>query len=155
MNFTNLIYMKGGIMLKSKRSIILIVLLVAGLAAFSGCRHPGAGRGAEFMVDYVSESLDLNDSQRAQLESIKEELIQKHKEMQAGKEALQAEAKALLLSEQIDEAGVKALVAEHRARMDAVVDLVITRFIEFHNTLSAEQKAKLVSKLEQFEKYHH
>jgi len=141
-------------MLKSKRSIILIILLVAGLAVFSGCRRPGGGQGAEFMVDYVSETLDLNDSQRAQLESIKEELIQKHEEMRAGKEALYAEAKALLLSEQIDEASVKAMVAEQRARMDAVVDLAITRFIEFHKTLSPEQKAKLVDKLEKFEKYH-
>jgi uncharacterized membrane protein len=155
MNFINPFYKKGGIMLKTKRSVLLIIVLVAGLVVFSGCRRPGADRGAEFMVDYVSETLALDDSQRVQLESIKEELMQKQAEMQAGKEAMYAEAKALLLSEQIDEAGVKAMVAEHRARMDAVVDLVIARFIEFHSTLSAEQKDKLVQKLEKFKKYHH
>jgi len=142
-------------MLKTKRSVILIVLLVAGLVVFSGCRRHGADRGAEFMLDYVSETLDLNDSQIAQLESIKGELMQKHEEMRAGKEAMHAEAKALLLSDPINEADVKAMVAKHRARMDEVVDLVVIRFIEFHSTLTAEQKAKLVQKLERFEEYHH
>ena len=141
-------------MIKSKKSILLMTLLVAGLVVFSGCRRPGAEHGAEFMVDYISETLDLDDSQRAKLESIKEELIQKHADMRADKEAMQAEIKTLLLSDQIDEASLRAMVAEQRARMDAVVDLVIARFIEFHNTLTAQQKAKLVSKLEQFEKYH-
>ena len=142
-------------MLKTKKSVILILLLVAGLVVFSGCRRHGADRGAEFMVDYVAETLDLDDAQRVQLDGIKVELMQKHAEMRVDKEAMHAKAKALLLSEQIDETAVKAMVADHRARMDVVVDLVVTRFIEFHKKLTPEQKAKLVQKMERFDKYHH
>ena len=142
-------------MLKAKKSVFLILLLVAGLVFFSGCRRHGPGHGAEFMVDYVAETLDLDDAQRAKLESIKDELLQKHEEMRTDKEAMHAQAKVLLLSDHIDETAVRAMVNEHRERMNSAIDLVITRFIEFHNMLTPEQKAKLVSKLEQFENYHH
>jgi len=37
-------------------------------------------------------------------------------------------------------------VAEHRSRMDELVDLAIGRLAEFHRTLSPQQKAKLVDK---------
>ena len=40
------------------------------------------------MVDYIAETLDLNDEQRGQLEEIKEEFIAKVREMHVQKEAM-------------------------------------------------------------------
>jgi len=39
--------------------------------------------------------------------------------------------------------------------MDELIDLGIDRLVEFHKTLTPEQKTKLVKKLENFEKWHH
>ena len=135
--------------------ILLIGMLVSGAALFSGCRRHSHGHKAEFIVDYISETLDLNDSQQAQLDQIKDELMEKAQLMHADKASMHEELVAQLRSEEIDQVRVKGLIAEHRAKMDEIVDLVVSRLAEFHKTLTAEQKEKLIAKIETFKKWHH
>ena len=135
--------------------ILLIGMLVSGAALFSGCRRHSHGHKAEFIVDYISETLDLNDSQQAQLDQIKDELMEKAQLMNADKASMHAELVAQLRSAEIDQELVKAKIAEHRAKMDEIVDLIVIRLAEFHKTLTAEQKEKLIAKIETFKKWHH
>ena len=132
----------------------MIALLIAGVAAFSGCRRHSHAHKAEFMVDYITETLDLTESQQEQLNQIKDEVMAEAKEMHANKEAMHAELVAQLRSEEIDQKLVKARIAEHRAKMDHIIDLLVVRIAEFHKTLTPEQKEKLVAKLETFKKWH-
>ncbi len=135
--------------------IALMISLVFGVGFFSGCRPHGHHRGVEFAVDYVTDVLDLNEAQQEQLNQIKDELMAKRDQMRANKDKHYDEAVALLLSEEIDQAKVKEIIAEHRAQMDDMIDLMVVRFAEFHRTLTPEQKTKLVKKLEGFHKWHH
>ena len=135
--------------------ILLIGMLISGVALFSGCRRHSHGHKAEFMMDYISEALDLNESQQAQLDQIKDELMAKAKGMHADKESLHEELVTQLRSEEIDQVRVKAVIAEHREKMDEIIDLVVVRLAEFHKTLTAEQKEKLIAKIETFKKWHH
>ena len=142
-------------MVKKGLYILLIGMLISGVALFSGCRRHSHGHKAEFMVDYISETLDLNESQQAQLDQIKDELMAKARQMHADKESMHAELVAQLRSEEIDQVRVKAVIAEHRTQMDEIVDLIVVRLAEFHKTLTPEQKEKLISKIETFKKWHH
>ena len=142
-------------MVKKGLYILLIGMLISGVALFSGCRRHSHGHKAEFMVDYISETLDLNESQQAQLDQIKDELMEKAQQMHADKESMHAELVAQLRSEEIDQMRVKAVIAEHRAQMDEILDLVVLRLSEFHKTLTSEQKEKLIAKIETFKKWHH
>jgi len=142
-------------MIKKGLYISLIGMLISGVALFSGCRRHSHGHKAEFMVDYISETLDLNESQQAQLDQIKDELLVKAQGMHADKESMHGELVAQLRSEEIDQVRVKTLVAEHRAKMDEIVDLIVVRLAEFHKTLTPEQKEKLIAKIETFKKWHH
>ncbi len=132
----------------------MIALLIAGVAGFSGCRRHSHAHKAEFMVDYISEALDLTESQQEQLNQVKDEIMAEAKEMHANKESMHAELVAQLRSEEIDQELVKARIAEHRAKMDQIIDLLVVRIAEFHKTLTPEQKEKLVAKLETFKKWH-
>jgi len=142
-------------MLKKGLYFLLIGMLISGVALFSGCRRHSHGHKAEFMVDYISETLDLNESQQAQLDQIKDELMEKAQQMHADKESMHAELVAQLRSEEIDQVRVKAVIAEHRTQMDEIIDLILVRLAEFHKTLTPEQKEKLIAKIETFKKWHH
>jgi Spy/CpxP family protein refolding chaperone len=107
------------------------------------------------VVDYINETLDLNESQQAQLDQIKDELLAKAQQMHADKESMHEELVAQLRSEEIDQVRVKAVIAERRAQMDEIVDLIVVRLAEFHKTLTPEQKEKLIAKIETFKKWHH
>ena len=142
-------------MVKKGLYILLIGMLISGVALFSGCRRHSHGHKAEFMVDYISEALDLSESQQAQLDQIKDELMAKAKGMHADKESLHEELVTQLRSEEIDQVRVKAVIAEHREKMDEIIDLMVVHLAEFHKTLTAEQKEKLIAKIETFKKWHH
>jgi Spy/CpxP family protein refolding chaperone len=141
-------------MINRKKIPFLIAILVGVVFAFSGCRHPGAHHRAEFMVDYISESLDLTDRQKEHVDQIKEELIAKAMQMREKKKAMHDEFVAELKKEEMDQQHLKDLISEHRAQMDEMINLILARLVEFHRTLTPEQKTKLVSKLEQFHKWH-
>ena len=142
-------------MLRKGLYLLLIGMLISGVAFFSGCRRHYHAHKAEFMVDYISETLDLNESQQAQLDQIKDELMAKAQQMHADKESMREELVAQLRREEIDQERMKALIAEHRAKMDEIIDLIVVRLAEFHKTLTAEQKEKLIAKIETFKKWHH
>jgi Spy/CpxP family protein refolding chaperone len=141
-------------MLKKRWSILMIALLIAGVAGFSGCRRPSHAHKAEFMVDYISETLDLSESQQEQLNQIKDELMEKAQQMHANRASMHQAVVTQLRSEEIDQAQVKAMIAEHRAKMDEIIDLIVVRLAEFHKTLTPEQKEKLIAKIETFKKWH-
>ena len=141
-------------MVKKGLHISMIALLIAGVAGFSGCRRHSHAHKVEFMVDYISETLDLTESQQAQLNQIKDEIMEKARQMHADKESMHAELIAQLRSEEVDQDLIKAKIAQHRAQMDDIIDLLVVRLAEFHKTLTAEQKEKLVAKIETFKKWH-
>ena len=143
-------------MVKKKLTIGLIGVFVSAALLFSGCRSHSPHHKAEFMVDYIAETLDLSEEQRAQLDGIKEEFVTKAREMHAQKETIHAELLAELRKEDISQETLKGLVAQKRAQMDEMIDLAMARLVEFHKTLSPEQREKLVAKIEYFhEKHNH
>jgi len=141
-------------MLKKRLYLSLIAFLLIGVAGFAGCRRHSPHQRAEFMVDYVAETLDLNESQRAHLDQIKAELMEKGIQMRADKSVMYAELVAQLRSEEIDQDRLKAMVTDHKTKMEELIDLGIVRLAEFHKTLTPEQREKLVAKLESFKKWH-
>ena len=141
-------------MVKKGLYLSLIAFLLFSVAGFAGCRRHSPDQKAEFMLDYVSETLDLNESQKEHLDQIKEELLEKGSRMHADKAAMHSELVSQLRSEEIDQERLKAMVTEHRVKMEEMIDLAIVKLAEFHKTLTPEQREKLVAKLESFKKWH-
>ena len=141
-------------MVKKGLYLSIIVVFLISVAGLAGCRRHSPHQKAEFMVDYVSETLDLNESQKEHLDQIKEELLEKGSRMHADKAAMHSELVSQLRSEEIDQERLKAMVTEHRVKMEEMIDLAIVKLAEFHKTLTPEQREKLVAKLESFKKWH-
>ena len=141
-------------MVKRGLTILTICVFISAALLFSGCRsHSNQGK-AEFMVDYIAETLDLNDQQRAQLEGIKEEFMAKAETMQASKKAMHDAFMTELRKAEIDPQRLKELIAQKQEQMTEILDLAVTRLAEFHRTLTPEQREKLVAKLEWFHNRH-
>lgn len=70
------------------------------------------------------------------------------------KQTMHETLKEQLALDQMDEAVIKGLVAQHRSKMDQVIDLVVDRLIIFHRELTPDQKIKLIKKIKKFEAWH-
>jgi Spy/CpxP family protein refolding chaperone len=141
-------------MFKKGLYFLLVAVLIGGVAGINGCRRHSHAHKAEFMIDYIAETLDLTEDQREHLDQIKDEVMAEAKEMHANKETMHAELVTQLRSEEIDQELVKKRITEHREKMDSIIDLLVVRIAEFHKTLTPEQKEKLVAKVESFKKWH-
>ncbi|UCF92266.1 MAG: Spy/CpxP family protein refolding chaperone [Desulfobacterales bacterium] len=142
-------------MVRKELVIALTVFLGLGLLTLGGCRHHSHGERAEWVMDYISEVLDLTDEQRVQLDQVKTEFLEKGRQMHVSRAAMYAEIIAQLQKEEIDQAHLKGMIADHKAKMDAMIPWAVERLAEFHRTLTPEQRAKLVDKLEDFAECHH
>jgi Spy/CpxP family protein refolding chaperone len=139
-------------MLKKGLIIATIGVFIAVALLLSGCRPDSDQHKAEFMVDYIAETLDLTDQQRVQLEGIKEEFVAKAEILRADRKAMHDAFMVELRKEEIDPQRLKELIAQKQAQMSEIFDLAVTRLAEFHRTLTPEQREKLVAKLEYFER---
>jgi Spy/CpxP family protein refolding chaperone len=135
--------------------VTLVGIAVLGLLAFTGCRKHASGMHGEMAIDYLTESLDLDEAQQDQLQRYRNEIMQQAMQMRSGKKQIMDELAVQVKSEVVDRQKLKDAVAQHRVQMVSMIDLVINRLADFHSTLSPEQKEKLVTKLEKFEKWHH
>ena len=138
--------------MKKKKSIAaLTVVGLCSLLIFAGCKRNHHHHGA-FALDYVVEVLDLTEAQEKKLDSIHEEIFAKVELMHKDKEKMHDTLKEQINSERIDKEVIRGLVKEHRAQMDSVIELAIDKLTDFHSELTPDQRAKLVAKLEKFEK---
>jgi len=137
-----------------KKSIITgsIAILIVTALFFVGCRHRSPEDRVERLTQKIASELDLNENQRKQLDGYKNEFIAKGKEMRSRHDVFKNELIKQLKSDKFDPTEINGMISQHRTDMDAMISLFMTRFSEFHSTLTPEQKEKLVAKLEKFEK---
>ncbi len=128
---------------------------------FSGCGprgyHSGfhdSGPDIDRISDEITHRLDLTIDQKAQLEKMILEVRAKREEGNDWRKSAKQDVINLIRQDQIGKADIDRLVKTHRQRMDAMVAFIGDRFIQFHSSLTPEQRHKLVDEIEKHDAYH-
>lgn len=134
--------------------ILAVVLVGAGIVfSFhprSGFAH-GSGRFMDCMVDKFADTLELESDQRTQLMQMAEVVKSKRQEIHSLHQGTRQEVISEIRKVSIDKQKIDALFNDAKERFDEMYNLFSTEFIAFHQTLTSEQKEKLVA---QMEKHH-
>ncbi len=130
-----------------KALVVYVPVILVGLVFLGGCRHGGPDRIIDRITERLTSKLDLNAAQQEQLDGIKQEFKAKMAEMKKDRASAREELLAQLQSDSLDQARIKKLFNEKKARMDELSSMMIDRLAKFHSTLSPEQKEKLVKYL--------
>lgn len=139
------------------KTIGIIAISAISVAAMlvTGCK-PREPRGPEHMVkrifNEISDELNLTEAQTTQLLSIRDELIEKGREMHEDREKMHEKLSQQILSDRIDANKVKVEARKKHARFGDLIELTIDRLAEFHATLTPEQKEGLVDLMEKHKK---
>jgi Spy/CpxP family protein refolding chaperone len=137
-----------------KRTALVLALAAAVVLVFGGCYRTPEQR-AEHIVKRIASDLDLNEAQKAHLDRIKDEFLAKRPEMKKMREETVREANAFMRSPEIDKAKLNDLTARNQAQVSDMVGFVSAKFAEIHDMLTPEQREKLVSHIEKYEKRGH
>jgi Spy/CpxP family protein refolding chaperone len=144
--------LKGGLMPAKKIVITTIIAVIAATVLITGCRHRSPEERAERLTDKIASELDLNAAQKDQLNRFKNELVAKGLRMREKRDRFKNELITQIKSDTFDPAPIEALISEHKKDMDDMLALILKQMTEFHGTLTPEQKAKLVAKVERFDR---
>jgi hypothetical protein len=135
---------------RMRKAAILGLVTVATLGV-AGCRHGGdPAQRAEHVVSRISSKLSLNDTQKAKLNEVKDEVLAMRKELQGDRQAdfdtliEQVEAK------EADATKLREIFDARQALFQKRVPQVIAKLVEFQHTLDDNQKKKAADALRQF-----
>jgi len=131
-----------------KSYVILIVIAALAALVLTGCFRTPEQR-AEYMVKRMASELALNDTQKAQLEKIKDEFLARRPEMAKMREETVKEANELMRSAEIDKARLNVLVEKSQTGAIDMIRFVTAKFTEIHDMLTPEQREKLVKHIEE------
>lgn len=123
-------------------------VMVAALTVLPGClRNRTPEERAKKIVEWISGNLELDESQRAKLDSVKDEILTARKETSAERSAQLDEVLRLVKSKEIDPKAIQSLMQQRHERISRIAPGVIARVVEFHASLTDKQKDKIVEKV--------
>lgn len=134
---------------------VWIAVAVVGVMVLGGCRHCTPEKMADHLTDEISSELKLDAAQEQQLRSSMAEVMVKVDHVKRSHETMHGEVVAELGRDTLDRGRLKAVADSRIAEMQGVSDLLIEKLVQFHATLTPEQKAKLAAFVKDREDCHH
>lgn len=136
-------------------TLTMTTLLLLSVLFFSGCHHRSTPEDrADFMIDCITGRLDLDESQKTYLQSVKDEMIAMRKEMNSSRGQVKDELITQIKNDTFDTTRLETLMQQKRVEMEKMIQLFKNRMVTFHATLKPEQKEKLVDMIESFHDRH-
>ncbi|MEM7207835.1 MAG: Spy/CpxP family protein refolding chaperone [Pseudomonadota bacterium] len=136
---------------KSRKKLIAVIaggaVLVGSIAAYAGARsHWHHGKHMDHAVDHISQELELDDTQRTQLESLGKTLMEFKRVMRDG-----TEANVILASVQgttLDQTTLNGLIESKLDAARAQTPQLVNAMANFYDGLNTEQQAEARARLE-------
>ncbi|XDD50686.1 Spy/CpxP family protein refolding chaperone [Leptospira sp. WS92.C1] len=131
------------------------LILIAAVLFAGGCRYyKSPEKRAEYVVKKITSELDLNDSQKTELNRIKDEVLSKRKELKLEGPRIPAEVLAQFRQPTLDEKKINKPFELEMNKMTEMRSFMTKKAIEFHAILTPEQRNKLVDLITEFQQKH-
>ena len=143
--------------MNSKRlyHITLVLVLIAGFGILSGCRYRSPEKRAEWITGKIASKLELSNEQKKELNSFRDELLEKKKELHQSRITIREELINQLGHEKIDQEYLKEVIKKEEARLDETISLFVERLAGFHTSLTPKQREKLIELVKECERHKH
>jgi hypothetical protein len=136
-----------------KKNLPVIVTGIAALFLLMGCfHHKTPEEKAEWIVEEITEELELTENQQGYLEDLKKVVLEKRKNHQAEKQKHYNSIKKQFLGEDLTEDMFGEFVTTHAEKIKEEGQPVWTAFIVFQKSLTLEQKQQVVEHMDSFTK---
>ena len=140
-------------MLKKTIYSLVILAIISSLLLVSACRHYSPEKRTNWMMKKFTKDLNLNDSQKEQLDVFKTEMVMKGRELRVAYKNTMEEMGLQLRSDEFDKGKVEDAVLKIKDPQDEFISLFIEKLADFHSSLTSEQKTILAKKLDKMKKY--
>ncbi len=143
-----------------KNYIAMAAMLIIAGTAYFGCRShreedsvKRAENRAEWIVEKLSDELELTAEQQKTLNGIKDEVVARHKEIKELHSGVYNDVLLVLDKESVTEQELNAMFTQRETQWKELREFAVAKFTQFHNTLSKEQKSRLKELAEKFRRH--
>lgn len=137
------------------KTFVIVSLILVGLLAIGGVAYAkkkgfcdGPEGRANWMVERVSEQLELDDTQRDRLEQLRDRLLSMREQFADARTQGRAAVAELLAAPTLDQDRAQALIEQKTSFVSANSAELIAAFADFSDSLNEEQRATLLEWLE-------
>ena len=143
----------------TRRTVVYITgasLLALGVVACNhGMYYGSAEERGEWMVQKVSNELELDQTQQARLEAVKDEFLNMRRSMRSEREQTRADVLAMLQQPTLDRDKANAIVAQYVEKINTRSPLIVDAIGNFYDSLDDMQRAELTAFIEHKMEHHH
>lgn len=128
---------------------LLIMLILIGVITVKGIAiakniHKFADGPEGFIIDRISEKLDLNATQKAQVERIKDQIKEKMESQKPDRESMMKEFSEEFTKSTLDKNSILDHMRKNESKREEIKTFMIDKLVEFHSILTPEQRVKTV-----------
>ncbi len=131
------------------------VILAGALAACSHHRYHDPETRGEWLVEKVTDELELNKSQQSKLEIVRQEILAIRKEIKVDRESTREEILKILEQPQLDRQKTLSIVEQRTASINQYAPQIVNLLGDFYDSLSDIQRSKLKEHIADMGKHHH
>lgn len=147
---------------KSKRRIALVLLLaviivvsVVGIGFANKMKHFRDDGPLVFMMEKMTEDLNLNDQQKKSVQDIKDEIKAKmESRKKADHESTMTEFENAFRQDNLDKTTLETIASKREADKQEMKSFFEDELIKFHGILTSEQRNKVADKMKDFRQNH-
>lgn len=132
-------------------TLIVTVLVGGGIMKYR-FHHATPEKHAKRVVKMISWRLDLDDSQKAKLQDISRDALEKFREHRKSHKGDREVFKNLITKDNLTRDDLEPMVEKRKAAMEEMKPFIMDKVLEFHAMLKPEQKKKLA---ELVDRHHH
>ena len=136
-----------------KIALIIIAIVAIGALVFGICihRYSTPEKRAERITQSITKKLDLNETQKASLNTLKEEILSTRQAMKSNRETDVSILRELLSQPRFDQERANTVVDSHIQEISSRTPGVISAVADFWDSLDPEQQAMIKTKMEKFQ----
>ena len=136
--------------------LALISTVIISALVIGGCTHSRKNpeKHAEHIMQKITKKLDLNKEQKANLETLKDEILAVRLKSQSKRADTHKNVRDLLNAPQLDQDKALSLVNNHVKGIEDLAPRVLAAAGGFWDSLNPEQQAKVREKMEKHLKHH-
>lgn len=135
--------------------LIVVILSITLIACGARHHHGNPEKHISYITEKVSDHLDLTPEQLSKLNMLKDEVLVVVKEEKTKHATLHQEIESLFSQPTLDQNRLLALVQEKINTVNAKTPNIITAMAGFYDSLTPQQQAKLLDKVQKHKEHHH
>lgn len=129
-------------------TVVLTFGVVGGAIAYGKAKFSDPGARADYMASYVSDELELNESQDQALNALKDQMLESRQQMKDEANPVQDQIRELISADTFDQAKALELLSNKTSAVNANAPDVMLALGNFLDSLNAEQKAEVLEFME-------